>query len=211
MLNLFHRDAVNKLAGPFAGWLARKGVTPDIITVVGTAGTVFACLFFFPMGWLFVGAAVCTLFVVCDLLDGAVARALGRSSRFGAVLDSACDRIADGALFAGLTWYFFGEGDSEPLAAAALICLCAAQVTSYIKARAESMGLSANVGIVERGERYIIALVGVGLDGLGVPVIIHVAMWGLAALSLITVGERFVAVWRSDQEAGAPQSAGPPP
>jgi CDP-diacylglycerol--glycerol-3-phosphate 3-phosphatidyltransferase len=98
---------------------------------------------------------------------------------------------------AGIAWYAFAVAGSRPLAAAALICLVSGQVISYIKARAEASGLSANVGLVERAERLIIALVGTGLQGLGVPHAVDVALWLLVAGSLFTVVQRLLAVRQS--------------
>jgi CDP-diacylglycerol--glycerol-3-phosphate 3-phosphatidyltransferase len=135
--------------------------------------------------------------MMLDLLDGAMARAEGGGTKFGAVLDSTCDRIADGALLAGIAWYAFEVAESRALAAAALICLVLGQVISYIKARAEAAGLSANVGLIERAERLITALVGTGLTGLGVPYAVDVALWLLVAGSVITVVQRILAVQRS--------------
>jgi CDP-diacylglycerol--glycerol-3-phosphate 3-phosphatidyltransferase len=113
------------------------------------------------------------------------------------VLDATCDRIADGALLAGIAWYYFVVAKNLPVAAAALVCLVLAQVISYVKARAEATGLEADGGLVERAERLIITLVGAGLTGLGVPHALDVALWLLVGLSLITVVQRMVAVWRS--------------
>jgi CDP-diacylglycerol--glycerol-3-phosphate 3-phosphatidyltransferase len=98
---------------------------------------------------------------------------------------------------AAIGWYAFEVADSAPLGAAALVCLVLGQVISYIKARAEAAGLSANVGLVERAERLIIALVGTGLQGFGVPYAVDVALWLLVAGSVITVVQRLVAVRQS--------------
>lgn len=200
MLNIFARSSIARMADPVGARLHRWGVTPDLITVLGMLGTAASALWFFPRGQLLVGTIVTTVFVLGDMLDGAVARARGYGTRFGAVLDSICDRIADGALFAALTWWAFAVAGSERLAAAALICLVSAQVTSYIKARAEAGGLGADVGLVERGERYLIALVGAGVSGLGVPFAINAALWVLAGLSVFTVLQRVVAVHHSARE-----------
>lgn len=202
MLNLFARAHVGRVTDPIGRWLAARGVTPDAVTVVGTAGTVLAALWFLPRDELFVGAAIMTVFVLFDMLDGAVARAGGRGTPFGAVLDSVCDRIADGALFAALTWWCLGVGEERTLGIAALICLVAGQLVSYVKARAEGAGLRADGGLVERPERIIIALVGTGLHGLGVPYALHVGLWVLAVASVWTVGQRIAAVHRSAREAG---------
>jgi CDP-diacylglycerol--glycerol-3-phosphate 3-phosphatidyltransferase len=138
-----------------------------------------------------------TVFVLFDMLDGAVARARGHGTPFGAVLDSVCDRIADGALFAALAWWCLGVGEQRYLGIAALICLVAGQLVSYVKARAEGAGLRADGGLVERPERLIVALVGTGVHGLGVPYALQVALWLLAVASVWTVGQRMVAVYRS--------------
>ena len=199
MLNVFARAHVNRVTDPIGRWLVDRGLTPDAVTVLGTVGSVAAALWFLPRGELIVGPWVITLFVLFDLVDGAMARARGRSTAFGAVLDSTCDRIADAALFAGLVWWCLGVGEMRTLGIAALLCLAAGQVVSYVKARAEAAGLSADGGLVERAERLIIALLGTFLQGVGVPYALPVALWLLAVLSLWTVGQRIVAVYRSAQ------------
>ena len=142
-------------------------------------------------------------FVLLDVLDGAVARARGSGTPWGTVLDATCDRIADGALFAGLTWWCFVVANDRLLAAAALLCLVSAQVISYIKARATASGLTGDGGMAERAERYIITLLGAGLTGLGVPYALAVALWLLAGLQLVTVMQRMLSVWRSASEREA--------
>jgi CDP-diacylglycerol--glycerol-3-phosphate 3-phosphatidyltransferase len=200
MLNIFARASVSRLIEPVGGGLSRAGISPDAITLIGTIGTVASSLWFFPRGQLLVGTIAVTVFVLLDVLDGAVARARGSGTPYGTVLDATCDRVADGALFAGLTWWCFGIGDKRLLAVAALLCLVSAQVISYIKARAEATGLSADGGMIERAERFIIALVGAGLAGLGVPFALDVALWLLAGLQLVTVAQRMVSVRRSAQQ-----------
>ncbi|MEJ2852035.1 MULTISPECIES: phosphatidylinositol phosphate synthase [unclassified Saccharothrix] len=201
MLNIFARASVSRVTDPIGAWLLRRGLTPNVVTVAGTVGSVAASLWFIPRGQLFVGAAVVTAFVLFDLIDGAMARAQGGGTKFGAVLDASCDRIADGALFAAVAWWCFGAGE-KGLAAAALVSLVGSQVISYVKARAEASGLSADGGVAERAERFIVVLVGVGLHGLGVPYILPVALYLLAALVVVTVVQRVVAVWRAAKELG---------
>jgi CDP-diacylglycerol---glycerol-3-phosphate 3-phosphatidyltransferase len=203
MLNVLARVHVDRVTEPVGRWLVGRGVTPDVVTVLGTVGTVAAAVWFLPRGELFPGAAVITFFVLFDLVDGAMARVRGHGTVFGAVLDSTGDRVADGALFAGLTWWCLGAGDERVLGIAALLCLVSGQVVSYIKARAEGVGLTATGGLVERAERLLIGLVGTGLQGLGVPYALQVALWALAAGSLWTVGQRIVSVYRSAQAAAA--------
>jgi CDP-diacylglycerol--glycerol-3-phosphate 3-phosphatidyltransferase len=197
MLNIFARASVSRVTDPIGEWLVRIGLTPNAMTLIGTAGAVGFALWAFPTGHLLTGTFTVWGFVMLDLLDGAMARAKGGGTKFGAVLDSTCDRLADGALMAAITWYAFAVERSGPLAAAALICLVLGQVISYIKARAEASGLTANVGLVERAERLIIALVGTGLQGFGVPYAVDVALWLLVAGSVITVVQRLLAVRQS--------------
>lgn len=203
MLNIFARASVSRFIEPVGIRLVRAGVGPDTITIIGTVGTVAAALGLFPLGYLLAGTIVITLFVLLDVLDGAVARARGSGTPWGTVLDATCDRIADGALFAGLTWWCFVVADDRPLAVAALLCLVSAQVISYIKARAEASGLRGDGGMVERAERYIITLLGAGLTGLGVPFALDVALWLVAGLQVVTIIQRMAAVRRSawDREA----------
>lgn len=197
MLNIFARASVSRVTDPMGVALVRLGITPNAMTLFGTAGAIGFSLWLFPTGHLLAGTFVVWGFMMLDLLDGAIARARGGGTPFGGVLDSTCDRLADGALLAAIAWYAFEVAQSRSLAAAALICLVLGQVVSYVKARAEAAGLSANVGLVERAERLIIALVGTGLTGLGVPYAVDVALWLLVAGSVITVVQRIVAVRRS--------------
>ncbi|WP_068163478.1 phosphatidylinositol phosphate synthase [Rhodococcus phenolicus] len=197
MLSFFGRASVSKVTAPLGRALIRTGLTPDAVTLIGTVATIAAALTLFPMGQLFWGTMVIWLFVMFDMLDGAMARARGGGTRFGAVLDATCDRVADGAIFAGLAWWAVYDEQSRPLLVATLICLVSSQVISYAKARAEASGLSADGGLIERPDRLVIVLVGAGFTGLGIDWAIHVAMWLLAAGSVITVFQRVLAVRRS--------------
>jgi CDP-diacylglycerol---glycerol-3-phosphate 3-phosphatidyltransferase len=190
-LYLMTRAAYEKLSRPVAKAALRAGFTPDSITILGTAGSVLGALTLFPIGQLWWGAVAVSFFVLADMLDGAMARQRGGGTRFGAVLDATCDRISDGAIFCGLLWWAAFGMQSASLVVAIAICLVTSQVISYIKARAEASGLSAEGGLIERPERLIIVLIGAGLSGLfGVPWLLHVAMWVLAVTSLITLGQR---------------------
>jgi CDP-diacylglycerol--glycerol-3-phosphate 3-phosphatidyltransferase len=210
MLNVFARPSISRALIPLGARLAQAGVTPDAITIIGTLGAVGGALGFFCNGWFFIGTLVVWFFVMLDMVDGAVARARGVSTRFGAVLDSTADRVADAAVFGSLAWWFAGRGHSDGLLMACLLCLVLGSLTSYVKARAEGIGFTANVGVAERAERLIIALVGTGLDGLGVPYVQAGALWLLVGLSTITVGQRLAVVHRQSVAAG-PVSLPPPP
>ena len=190
---LMTRAAYTKLSAPLAKAALRVGLTPDMVTIIGTAGSVLAALILFPAGHLFIGWLVIWFFVLADMLDGAMARERGGGTRFGSVLDATCDRISDGAIFCGLLWWAAFGLRSSSLVVATLICLVTSQVISYIKARAEASGLNGGGGLIERPERLIIVLLGAGLSdlpGYPIPMALHVAMWLLAVSSLVTVGQR---------------------
>ena len=202
MLGVSARPVVAKVIAPLVRGLAGAGVTPDMVTIIGTLGAVAGSVVLFGTGHLFWGTVVVTFFVLLDLLDGALARARGGGTVFGAVLDSAGDRLADAAIFGSLIWWFSGAGDNRLLVLLALLCLVLGVLTSYVKARAEGVGLSCDVGIVERLERLLLVLFGTGLAGLGVPYALHVGLWVLLVGSAVTVVQRIVAVRRA--AAGAP-------
>ena len=190
---LMTRAAYTKLSAPLAKAALRVGLTPDMVTIIGTAGSVLAALILFPAGQLFIGWLVIWFFVLADMLDGAMARERGGGTRFGSVLDATCDRISDGAIFCGLLWWAAFGLRSSSLVVATLICLVTSQVISYIKARAEASGLNGGGGLIERPERLIIVLLGAGLSdlpGYPIPMALHVAMWLLAVASLVTVAQR---------------------
>jgi len=191
------RAAFARLSAPLARASLRIGLSPDGVTILGTIGSVAGALTLFPMGKLFAGGCVIWFFSLFDMLDGAMARERGGGTRFGAVLDATCDRISDGAVFCGLLWWIaFGMRD-RLLVVATLICLVTSQVISYIKARAEASGLRGDGGLIERPERLIIVLSGAGVSDfpfIAWPPALPVAMWVLAAASLLTCAQRLYAV-----------------
>lgn len=194
MLKLL-RPAVTRVLTPLGRALIRHGISPDMVTAAGTLGTVAAALFFYPRGELFPGSVVITFFVLADLLDGVMARMTGTGSVWGAFLDSTLDRVGDAGIFSGLVMWFVVSGQ-RTLAGVALFCLVAGAVVSYVKARAEGLGLSCDVGLAERPERLVVVLVSAGLGGLGVPYILAAGLWLLAAASAFTVGQRLLHVRR---------------
>lgn len=204
------------LFDPVVNGLLRAGVSPDVVTLVGTLGVVTGAVVFFPQGLLLVGVLVITAFVFSDLVDGAMARKSGRSSPFGAFLDSTLDRIADAAIFGALAMYYVGPGESDLLAALAIYCLTMGSVTSYARARAESLGMQAKVGIAERADRLVAILVmtgladllnrlGVGEDAL---LLIPVTLVVLALASSVTVVQRILVVREQAHAAAGPTAPG---
>ena len=146
-------------------------------------------------------ALVITSFVFSDLIDGKMARELGRKSRFGAFWDSTLDRIGDGAVFGGLALYFAGtgehQGDSYLYLCLSLYCLGMGSVTSYARARAESLGMDAKGGIAERADRLVSILVMTGFAGwFSLPILIYITLWALAFANTYTVAFRVLKVRR---------------
>ncbi len=204
MLERF-RTFWTRLLSPIANLLIRLGVSPDAVTLVGTIGVSAGALVFFPRGELLVGVLVITAFVFSDLVDGHMARTTGRTSPFGAFLDSTLDRIGDGAIFAGLAMYFAGPGDSTVYLVLSLVCLVMGGVTSYARARAEGLGFHAKVGIAERADRLVAILVMTGLGAIfDLPILMHVTLWALAVASTVTVVQR---IWVVRRQALAQQTS----
>jgi len=197
MLNRHARGFFTALFTPLARWLLRLGVSPDAVTVIGTAGVAVGALMFYPLGHLFWGTVFITAFIFSDVLDGIMARMQDVKSRWGNFLDSTLDRVADGALFAGLAVWFFTGGQNAAIAVAAMVCLVLGMVVSYARAKAESLGYTANVGIAERAERLVSVLVVTGLTGVGLPpVVLLVTLVLLALASFVTIIQRVSSVRR---------------
>lgn len=204
MLNKFARAFATRLLTPVARLLLRMGLSPDAVTVIGTIGVCFCALFFFSRGEFVWGTVLIAVFVISDLLDGTMARVSGRSSNWGAFLDSTLDRFGDACVFGGLVLYFTRQADGAANAWGALACLVFGFVTSYARARAEGLGFGgANVGIAERADRLVVVLLTTFLVGLfGLPhVVFTVVLWLLAAASAVTVAQRMLAV-RAEMAVG---------
>ncbi|MFY1694466.1 MULTISPECIES: phosphatidylinositol phosphate synthase [unclassified Solwaraspora] len=193
------RAGITRVIEPVARGLLSVGIPPNAVTVAGTVGVLVGAIGFGARGHLITGLVIVTLSALTDVLDGTMARLRGGSSTFGAFLDSSMDRVADGAIFASVAYWLAVSGN-RPGAVAALICLVAGGIVSYVKARAEGLGMSCNVGIAERAERLILVGIGGLLSGLGVSWGLPAALWLLAALSLVTVWQRIVHVHRQSAE-----------
>ena len=201
------RGFVTAIIAPIARLLLRLGVSPDVVTLVGTLATCSAALWFAPRGELIIAALTVTVFALFDLLDGTMARMSGRVSKFGAFLDSTLDRIADAVVFGAVILYFAGPGDSVFGQAMALLCLVTGVSTSYARARAESLGFTARVGLMERADRLV--LLGIGAIAAELSARPEVLAWALALLGLlstITVVQRILTVRTQANAAAADQA-----
>ncbi len=195
MLDRFKQFWQGTMLAPFIDLFLRLGISPDAVTLVGTLGVSAGALIFFPQGMLWLGVVVVTLFVFSDLVDGAMARKMGRTDKFGAFLDSTLDRVADGAIFGGLALYFAWQTDSRLYLVLCLIVLTMGAITSYARAKADHLGFDAKVGIAERPDRLVGILIPTFFaDVLNLPILMYVALWALAIAATITVVQRILAV-----------------
>jgi CDP-diacylglycerol--glycerol-3-phosphate 3-phosphatidyltransferase len=196
MLQSSLRAPITKVITPLCRGLLKIGLTANWVTVIGTIAAVIASLTLIPSGHLFAACMTLTAFVLFDTIDGTMARLSSKgANKWGALLDSTLDRVSDGVLLGALAWYFHKSGNA--LEVIALLNILIGFLISYIKARAESLGLECNGGFAERTERLIITLVAVGFAGLGVPFAMAVGMWILFIASIVTVYQRFSIVKKS--------------
>ena len=205
-----------RLIDPVANWLVKRGVHPNTITVVGTLCTVVGGVIY-GTGHIRTGGFFLGVTALFDVLDGTVARRSNKSSMFGAFLDSTLDRLADGFVLGGLAVFYATSAvhGSVPLMITALLGLVGAFLTSYTRARAESLGLDAKVGLLQRPERVVLlsapqALFGLVLNGWVLAIIIVI----LTLTAWITVFQRvayvYTATTRADEAEARTESEARP-
>jgi len=182
------RDAVDRSTGPVGSALHRRGVTADVLTATGLVSAT-ATAFAVASGHLHIAIVLLILTGLHDLLDGPVAKAAGTASVRGAFFDSVTDRVADALLMGGVTWYLIGKHEGH-LALLPLAVLGVTALVSYERAKAESLGLSAKGGLMERAERMILLGVAFLAGSFVVPV-----LWVMLVLISYTAISRFVTVW----------------
>lgn len=198
MLQSSLRAPITKVITPLCRGLLKIGLTANWVTVIGTIAAVIASVTLIPTGHLFAACMTLTAFVLFDTIDGTMARLSPKgANKWGALLDSTLDRVSDGVLLGSLAWYFHKFDNS--LETITLLNILVSFLISYIKARAEALGIECNGGFAERTERLIITLVAIGIAGLGVPYVLAAGMWILLIASLTTVYQRFSIVKKSMQ------------
>ena len=192
------RAPVEKAVKPVGAALRRTGLTPDHLTIAGIVIAVGAA-FAIGSGYLRLGLLLVILAALPDLLDGALAKASNSSSQRGAFFDSVIDRVTDAVLFAGVAWYL-ASNDSPHMVMLPFGVMAVSALISYERAKAESLGLDAKGGLMERAERIVLLCLGLLFDELLIPV-----LWIMLVLTAVTAVTRFVKVWR--QAAVAPVTA----
>ncbi len=172
--------------------LAKTGLSPNVLTVFGLL-LALGVAWILSAGHFFLGGFLVLLSGAFDLLDGALARASGRSTRFGALLDSTFDRFSEAALFLGLLAYYANQGSHQELVLVGA-GLVGAMMTSYVRARAEGLGLTCEVGIFTRPERVIVLAIGLIFNQM------LVVLWIIAVLANLVAWQRLFHVWQQLRE-----------
>ena len=191
------RKPVDKAVKPIGNALPRTGLTPDHLTIVGLVVGILAGVAI-GSGRLWLGALLVVLAALPDLLDGALAKASGQASQRGAFFDSTVDRVTDMFLLGGIAWYFAVDPDfADELPILPFAIAGVSSLISYQRAKAESLGIDAKGGLMERAERIIALLVGLVINVLLIPI-----LWLMLVLTTITAVQRFWKVWK--QAAVAP-------
>ena len=187
MSRLIPRSAPRWLTDPIVGFLARVGVTPNMLTLAGVLGNAGAAFFaargdFLPAGIVMLAASS------LDFLDGALARATGKATPFGSVFDAVMDRVSEAAVLFGLLYYFSDRGGRQE-ELLIFIALAASFLVSYTRARAEMVDVPLREGLFARAERVILLGIGLIIDQ------VTVALWILAVAAGVTAIQRLALVW----------------
>jgi CDP-diacylglycerol---glycerol-3-phosphate 3-phosphatidyltransferase len=184
------RSQVDAAVKPIGNSMKKAGISADMLTASGIVMAVAAAVAI-GAGALRLGFLLLILTGIPDLLDGAVAKASGKSSLRGAFFDSVSDRLTDGLLFGGIAYYLAATGEPPWVVMIPVAGYVTASIVSYIRAKADALGFDARGGLVERAERFILLALGLLFEPILLPVLILIV-----ALNSITAGQRFVKVWQ---------------
>ena len=196
MISSIFKPAVTRAITPAAKGALKLGLTPNTVTFFGATAVVLTASYFYPRSEFFLGTVLICFFSLSDLFDGTMARISQKgASPWGGFLDSTIDRIADASIFIGVIIAL--NRSADPLVPVVVIALATGSLIPYIRAKAESMDIQCTGGIAERTERLMIALLGIGLEGLGVNFALAICMWVLLILGVITVLQRIFIVKRA--------------
>ena len=194
MISSRMKPTVVKVITPFCRGLLRVGITPDMMTIFGTTIVVLGSWFLLAQGHLLPAIFIIGAALLTDLLDGTMARISEKgASKWGNFLDSTLDRISDGAVLLGLTYYLHSQHDS--LFIVSMITIAVSAIVPYARAKAESLGIECKGGFAERTERLVMLAFFGALHIAGLTWALDVGVWLLLSLSALTVYQRMAIVW----------------
>ena len=200
MISASIKAPVTKVILPLCRWLLSIGVSANVLSAIGGVGSTVSAVLLLSRGHYLWGTLITLFFTLFDLLDGTLARISDSGgSNWGALLDSTLDRISDAAILGSLIFYLMKSHDR--LVPVLLVALIAGGLVSYIKARAQGLGIECNGGLAERTDRLIVIFLALALAGSGVPYILAVGAWILALASVYTVCQRLLIVYRATVSA----------
>ena len=190
------KPQVVKLITPLCRVLLKIGVTPDLMTILGTTIVVIGSFTLLAKGEIAASLVIIGLALLTDLLDGTMARISDKGpTKWGNFLDSTLDRISDAAVLIGLALYLHTQGDS--LFIASIVTIASSSLVPYARAKAESLGIECQGGFAERSERLLLLGVAGVLHLFGFTWAIDAGVWILLISSLLTVAQRMAIVWRA--------------
>lgn len=190
-------EQAHRLTEPVARVIAKTGITPNALTLLGFLLNV-GVAWVLSTGHFLLGGFLVLIVGAFDLLDGALARVTGKSTRFGALLDSTIDRYSEAALLFGLVVYF-ARNDATTELILLFAAVVGSMLISYVRARAEGLGLDAEIGIMRRTVRICTLAVGLMISQ------VVIALWALAVLTNLTAGQRLFYVWQKTRKGESKQ------
>jgi len=189
------RNLAYRITDPIVGILSKSGITPNALTFINLALNI-AAAFIIATGHFLLGGVLVLVAGLFDLLDGALARFIKQTTRFGAILDSVADRISEAAIFCGLlVWYIPQQGTSLEIVLI-FVVLIGSFLVSYIRARAEGLGWQCQVGLFTRAERVIVLAIGLLINQ------IFIVLCVLVVFVFFTVVQRLVYLWKQAKIKG---------
>ncbi len=189
------RNLAYRITNPIVGILSKSGITPNALTLINLALNIIAA-YVIATGYFLLGGVLVLVSGLFDLLDGALARFIKQTTRFGAILDSTVDRISEAAILCGLLIWYVTQGDSSLEIILIFIVLIGSFLVSYIRARAEGLGWQCQVGLFTRAERVIVLAIGLLINQ------IFIALCILTVFVFITVVQRLIYLWKKGKIEG---------
>ena len=189
------RNLAHRITDPIVGILSRSGITPNALTLINLALNI-AAAFIITTGHFLLGGILVLVAGLFDLLDGALARFIKQTTRFGAILDSVADRISEAAILCGILIWYIPQEDTSLEIVLIFVVLIGSFLVSYIRARAEGLGWQCQVGLFTRAERVIVLAIGLLVNQ------IFIALCVLVVFVFITVAQRLVYLWKQGNIKG---------